>query len=101
MTIIISMLSCPCVCDGQGMITRLQITHVRNLNKISLTLADYNVFVGCNGSGKTSHLEAVFLLSRGKTFRHHEPKRYISHHQKSCKVWAMTKDDMLAVQKKT
>lgn len=100
MTIIISMLSCPCVCDGQGMITRLQITHVRNLNKISLTLADYNVFVGCNGSGKTSLLEAVFLLSRGKTFRHHEPKRYISHHQKSCTVWAMTKDDMLAVQKK-
>lgn len=81
------------------MITQLQITHVRNLAQISLTLADCNVFVGCNGSGKTSLLEAVFLLSRGKTFRHHEPKRYITHHQKSCTVWAMTGSDMLAVQK--
>nr|WP_228130396.1 DNA replication and repair protein RecF [Moraxella caprae] len=99
MTTIINMSSCPCVCDGQGMITQLQITHVRNLAQISLTLADCNVFVGRNGSGKTSLLEAVFLLSRGKTFRHHEPKRYISHHQKSCTVWAMTGSDMLAVQK--
>lgn len=81
------------------MITQLQITHVRNLAQISITLADCNVFVGCNGSGKTSLLEAVFLLSRGKTFRHHEPKRYISHHQKSCTVWAMMGSGMLAVQK--
>ncbi len=81
------------------MIKQLKITHVRNLHHVHLTLGDCNVFVGDNGSGKTSLLEAVFLLSRGKTFRHHEPKRYVCHHQKSCTVWAKTEDDILAVKK--
>ena len=31
------------------------------------------------------------MLSRGKSFRHHEPKRYIRHHQSACTVWARTK----------
>ncbi len=81
------------------MIHQLQITDVRNLNHVNLILSDCNVFIGDNGSGKTSLLEAVFLLSRGKTFRHHEPKRYICHHQKSCTVWAKTDNDTLAVKK--
>lgn len=82
------------------MIKQLQITHLRNLTSINLLLAECNVFVGENGSGKTSLLEAVFLLSRGKTFRHHEPRRYISHYQGACTVWAKTEGGTLAIQKK-
>lgn len=31
-----------------------------------------NVITGCNGSGKTTVLEGVYLLSRGRSFRHRE-----------------------------
>lgn len=82
------------------MIEHIQITNLRNLSPCTrLALSKYNIFIGENGSGKTSLLEAVFLLSRGKSFRHHEPKRYITHHQKSCTIWASTTQHTLAVQK--
>lgn len=81
------------------MITQLKINHLRNLSDISLSLGRINVFVGQNGSGKTSLLEAVFLLSRGKSFRHHEAKRYISHHADSCTVWASLGETTLAIAK--
>lgn len=58
------------------------------------------MFVGQNGSGKTSLLEAVFLLSRGKSFRHHEPKRYIAHVAECCTVWGQfANDNTLAITK--
>ncbi len=50
------------------MIERLQISHLRNLTQVSLQSAACNVIIGANGSGKTSLLEAIFLLSRGKVF---------------------------------
>lgn len=81
------------------MIEQLQIHQLRNLQAVNLTLKRCNLFVGDNASGKTSLLEAVFLLSRGKSFRHHEPKRYISHYQNSCTVWATTPYHTLALQK--
>lgn len=81
------------------MIQELRIHALRNIKQVSLALGQYNLFVGKNGSGKTSLLEAVFLLSRGKSFRHHEPKRYIMHHEKTCIIWAKTYDQTFAIQK--
>lgn len=81
------------------MIRTLKVHQFRNLQTAFLSLADCNVLIGQNGSGKTSLLEAVFLLSRGKSFRHHEPKRYVSHAKSSCAVWADTSKGELAVQK--
>ncbi|MGP9517995.1 DNA replication/repair protein RecF [Psychrobacter sp. AOP7-C1-14] len=82
------------------MIERLQISHLRNLTQLSLQPAACNVIVGANGSGKTSLLESIFLLSRGKSFRHHQPKRYIQHHQKNTTVHAKLSDSRtLAIQK--
>ena len=83
------------------MIERLQISHLRNLTHINLSPAACNVIIGANGSGKTSLLEAIFLLSRGKSFRHHQPKRYIQHHQSATTVHANLNDSCtLAIQKK-
>lgn len=86
------------------MINKLQIHQLRNLSQVVLDLAKCNLLIGENGSGKTSLLEAVFLLSRGRSFRHHESKRYISHHQSSCTIWATTSEQQqstsLAIQKK-
>lgn len=82
------------------MIERLQISHLRNLTQISVNTAACNVIIGANGSGKTSLLEAIFLLSRGKSFRHHQPKRYIQHHQDAVIVHARLNDSStLAIQK--
>lgn len=70
------------------MLTTLHIHHVRNLIDNRLTLSKHNLFIGDNGSGKTSLLEAIFLLSRGRSFRHHQPKHYIHHHHDHCIIWA-------------
>ncbi|MGO1400094.1 MAG: DNA replication/repair protein RecF [Moraxellaceae bacterium] len=84
------------------MIERLQISNLRNLTQVNLQSTACNVIIGENGSGKTSLLEAIFLLSRGKSFRHHQPKRYIQHHKKSAVVYAKINDsNALAIQKKT
>jgi len=50
---------------------RLDITDFRNLGVIKLEpIANgFNFFFGHNGSGKTSLLEAVYYLSRGRSFR--------------------------------
>ena len=84
------------------MIERLQISHLRNLNQVDIQAAACNVIIGANGSGKTSLLESIFLLSRGKSFRHHQPKRYIQHHQQSVTVHAyLTDGSTVAIQKQT
>lgn len=51
-------------------IRRLLIDQLRCLDKVELTLAPgLHIFVGPNGSGKTSILESVALLGSGRSFR--------------------------------
>ncbi|PNK60769.1 DNA replication/repair protein RecF [Psychrobacter sp. FDAARGOS_221] len=82
------------------MLTQLSVYQLRNLQAVSIQLGQCNVFVGANGSGKTSLLESLYLLSRGKSFRHHQPKRYISHHAPNTTVHAKFADGgSMAIQK--
>lgn len=69
-------------------ITELHIYHFRNLTHLEFAPSDCNVFLGQNGSGKTSILESIYLLSRGKSFRHHQPKHYIQHGRANTTVFA-------------
>ncbi|WP_333679703.1 DNA replication/repair protein RecF [Dyella sp.] len=49
---------------------RLHLQRMRCIGDLSLDLAPgFNVLVGANGAGKTSVLEAAFLLSHGRSFR--------------------------------
>lgn len=49
---------------------RLHLQRLRCIGDLSLDLAPgFNVLVGANGAGKTSVLEAAFLLSHGRSFR--------------------------------
>ena len=49
---------------------RLQLLGLRCLSEATLELAPgFNVLIGANGAGKTSVLEAAFLLSHGRSFR--------------------------------
>ena len=52
-------------------LVKLEITDFRNLSSASLALnpSGLNIFIGKNGSGKTSILEAVYYLGLGRSFR--------------------------------
>lgn len=51
-------------------IDQLRIVNFRNLSEISLSPSrSVNLIYGRNGSGKTSLLEALYVLSSGKSFR--------------------------------
>lgn len=69
-------------------ITSLQIHGVRNLNDISLTLDPrFNFFIGENGSGKTSLLEAIYLLGTSRSFRTHLYHKVVNYDQKQLTVF--------------
>ena len=63
-------------------LTHLRVQHLRCLQDIELE-ADpaTNIIVGTNGAGKTSILEAIFLLGRGKSFRPGKSALLIQHGQ--------------------
>ena len=51
-------------------LTRLNVKHVRNLQDVQiLPSPGLNLIVGDNASGKTSLLEAIYLLGMGRSFR--------------------------------
>lgn len=51
-------------------ITHLRLRNVRNLRSAEVDPArGLNIVLGQNGSGKTSLLEAIYLLGRGRSFR--------------------------------
>lgn len=51
-------------------LSRLDIHHLRNLTSVRLEpQPGFNGLYGANGSGKTSVLEAIYLLGRGSSFR--------------------------------
>ncbi|WP_054772793.1 AAA family ATPase [Methylogaea oryzae] len=50
-------------------LARLIVSAVRNVRHADVALAPgLNVLVGANGSGKSSVLEAIHLLSQGRSF---------------------------------
>lgn len=59
-------------------ITSLEIHQFRNLKKLSIKPhPGFNLIIGNNGSGKTSTLEAIHCLGRGKSFRTHKTNHLI------------------------
>jgi DNA replication and repair protein RecF len=59
---------------------RLDIYGVRNIQKTSIVPSpSLNFIVGSNGSGKSSILEAIFILGRTASFRSSHIKNVISH----------------------
>ncbi|NJN51398.1 MAG: DNA replication/repair protein RecF [Gammaproteobacteria bacterium] len=75
-------------------LARLEITHVRNLKAVAVDLADgLNLFYGANGAGKTSILEAVHLLARGRSFRTHRIGSVITRGEEALWVFAQLEDE--------
>jgi DNA replication and repair protein RecF len=66
---------------------RLEIEQFRCFERVDLTLdPHYNLFVGANASGKTSLLEALFLLGRGRSFRTRRLERLVRQGQGEFRV---------------
>lgn len=58
----------------------LTVENVRSIRRAELRLhGELNLIFGPNGSGKTSLLEAIFLLGRGRSFRTRTTERLITH----------------------
>jgi len=71
------------------MLDEIQITNVRNILQESLTLGSkFNVFYGANGSGKTSVLESIYLVSTAKSFRTNLTNKIINQNNLSLTVFA-------------
>lgn len=69
-------------------LTSLSVTGVRNLHPVTLSLSPrVNLFSGANGSGKTSLLEAVYLLGMARSFRSTRLQPVIQHDQQQCTVF--------------
>ncbi len=69
----------------------LSIQNLRCLHQVELDLhPGRNLIVGANGSGKTSALEAIFLLGRGRSFRTRNSERLITHGESRLVVFGRT-----------
>lgn len=70
-------------------LNQLIIANLRNLTTVDLHFGpQFNVFVGANGSGKTSLLEAIYLLGLGRSFRARSARQFIAFGAKNCLVRA-------------
>ena len=69
-------------------LTRVTVTAVRNLHPVTLSPSPrINILHGANGSGKTSLLEAVYLLGLARSFRSTRLQPVIQHDQDACTVF--------------
>lgn len=60
-------------------IQRLNLQNFRNIHEITIEpCSGFNYICGANGSGKTSILEAIYCLGRGKSFRTHLSNQVIT-----------------------
>lgn len=82
-------------------INELKIHCLRNINEANLNLnTRFNFICGPNGSGKTSILEALYLLSCGRSFRSREISPLITHGKGQLNVFARSYDQQtISIQK--
>lgn len=74
-------------------LTWLQVEQFRCLERVEIDLdPQFNLFVGPNASGKTSLLEALFFLGRGRSFRSRRLEALIRHGQKAFTVVGRVRD---------
>src|SRR5215510_4124069 len=74
-------------------LVELRIENLRCIESASLDFSsDLNLIAGENGAGKTSILEAIFLLGRGRSFRTRSSERLIRYGQPRLTVYGRSDD---------
>lgn len=72
----------------------LNVRDLRILEAAQLELGNgVNIVVGSNGSGKTTVLEALYLLGRGRSFRHLDNSPLVRTGKSSCEVVGTLRDN--------
>jgi DNA replication and repair protein RecF len=75
-------------------VERLKIQQLRNLLAVDIRPSpEVNLFFGENGSGKTSILEALYILGLGRSFRSHKHKALINRDSTDYTVFSNLKVD--------
>ena len=75
-------------------LAELRIQNLRCVESAQLEFSsELNLIAGENGAGKTSILEAIFLLGRGRSFRTRSSERLLRHGQPALTVFGRTDDD--------
>lgn len=73
---------------------KLGIRSVRNLESVDISpSANLNLVIGENASGKTSFLEAIYILGRGKSFRSHSAEKVIQVKHPSLSVFGVVEEE--------
>lgn len=76
------------------LINKLKINNLRNLEQVELSAhPSANTLYGANGAGKTSVLESITVLSRGRSFRGNKIARIIGPASSSLRVYAELLDE--------
>src|SRR5690349_25177053 len=74
-------------------LAELRIENLRCVESVALEFSpELNLIAGENGAGKTSILEAIFLLGRGRSFRTRSSERLMRHSQQRLTVFGRTDD---------
>lgn len=72
-------------------ISKLQISNLRNLQQVEIEPSpEINILYGPNGAGKTSVIEALVVLSRGRSFRTTQASELFGPTGKSFHIFAET-----------
>ena len=80
------------------MLLALCVTHLRNIESAYLKFdAHLNFIVGANASGKTSLLEAIYLLGTGRSFRAAKTRDFVHNKYQAQLLWAIFIIDRLPI----
>ena len=75
-------------------LTRLSVSHFRNLGSVDISPSpQINLIFGDNGAGKSSLLEAINVLSLGRSFRTRKYRRLVTEGESGFVVFGKTKSD--------
>ena len=75
-------------------ISSIRIQDVRSLSDVAVEPdPGVNLLIGPNGSGKTSFLEAIHILSLGRSFRTRRTRAVIRHESEALTVFGQLRDD--------
>lgn len=77
---------------------RLKVEAFRCLDNVELELDGKRSYVfGANGAGKTSLLEAIYFLGRGRSFRTRETRKLVRWGSAQATVYAETRDESQSI----
>ena len=74
-------------------LTKIELQNFRNIQSVLLQPSEnFNIIYGDNGSGKTSLLEAIYLLAKGRSFRTQIKNRIIENLKEDFTIFARSVD---------